>query len=221
MKTNQTLYLIIAIAIMVWLLLVCFLPDPKGMFESINSLFSGLALCGAIYSIILQMDSNRLSNYQFRFNHIKDIISKRTDIFNESLNKFTFKDLENNILNFSDGVKCFKNIENADEDCKEFIIRNKEVIESILPLIYHSNKFTHNLIDEEIIISPSDKDKLKDLYFRNQIGSTSDYFSLNKKSWEAEKAEYVSLSEDEKAFRKALYNIRISMIQSISQNNYR
>ena len=230
MERNQTLIwgtvTIVGLWVLSWLLLLCFLPNPEerglfgDMFGAVNSLFSGLALCGVVYSILLQQEGNRLSNYQFRFNHILDIVNKQTEIFNVRIMEFNFQDQNENNLNFQEGIKFFKTIENNSKACMTFIERNKDTIYSILPFIYHSNKFTHNLIDEENI-SDTDKDRLKKLYFLNQNRSVIDYYSLNKEILKAEKAEYESLSSDSKEIHKVLFDIRISMIKSISENDYR
>jgi hypothetical protein len=230
MKRKQTLFwgtvIIVGLWILSWILLLCFLPNPEkrgqfgDMFGAVNSLFSGLALCGVVYSILLQQEANRLSNYQFRFNHILDIVNKQTEIFNNRIMEFSFQDQNGNNLNFQEGIKFFKTIENNSQASRTFIERNKDTIYSILPFIYHSNKFTHNLIDEESI-SDTDKDRLKRLYFLNQNRSVIDYYSLNTEILNAENAEYESLSSDLKEIRKVIFDIRISMIKSISENDYR
>jgi hypothetical protein len=190
------------------------------MFGAVNSLFSGLALCGVVYSILLQNDSNKFSERQFRFNHLLDIVNKQTDIFNERINEFAFNDNNSTALTFSEGVKFFLKISNDEKKQRLFISNNKETINSILPFIYHSNKFIHDLIKQEDI-PEADKEKLKSLYFRNQNRFVIDYYSLNTVILEAEKDEYESLSSDLKEISKSIFDIKILMIRSILKNDYR
>lgn len=230
MRTKRTfllgIFIIISLWFLSWILLVRYIPDQvtRGqfgdMFGAVNSLFSGMALCGVVYSILLQQESNRLSNYQFRFNHILDIVNKQTEIFNDRILEFRFQDLNRNSMTFSEGIDYFKNNKDKDEISSAFIFINKETLFSILPFIYHSNKFTYELIDEEAI-SNLDKERLKKLYQRNQNRSVVEYFSMNSQILEAEKSDYESLPSDLKEIHKAIFDMRISMIKSILENSYR
>lgn len=209
-----------------WVLIVILIPkqDTRGqfgdMFGAVNSLFSGLALCGVVYSILLQTESNRSSEYQFKFNHLLDIVNKQTDIFNLRVMEFSFLDSNYNPLDFSSGIKYFKEISKDASKTEAFIDQNKDAIDSLLPFIYHSNKFTHDLIDKENILDP-DKQKLKKLYSRNQNRFIIDYYSLNIEILRVERNKFESLTDDLRDISKSIYDIRVSMIMSILNDDYR
>lgn len=216
---------IIVLWLLSWGLLICFIPksDDRGqfgdMFGAVNSLFSGLALCGVVYTILLQTESNKSSEYQFRFNHLLDIINKQTEIFNERILEFSFKNIKGNSIDFSRGISFFKEISSDEDKTEIFIKQNSDTIHSLLPFIYHSNKFTHDLIDEENI-SKTDKERLKKLFFRNQNRFVLDYHSLNHQMLETEKDEYESLQDDLKQIAKDFFKIRVSMTMAILKGEY-
>ncbi len=95
---------LIAIWISSGIFLVILIPKSEArgqfgdMFGAINSLFSGFALCGVVYSIILQNNANKFSQYQFRFNHILDIVNNQVDIFNSRIIEFQFTDVINRLV---------------------------------------------------------------------------------------------------------------------------
>lgn len=232
MKTNKTKYLIIGSSIIFilwilsWILLMTYLPDQTirgqfgDMFGAVNSLFSGLALCGVVYTIFLQYESNKTAEYQFKFNHLIDIVNRQVDTFNNRIIEFSFTHPEKSSIKFDTAIEYYRTISTNEEDLTNFIAINKEIIFSIIPFIFQSNKFVYELINEESI-SEKDKSRLKDLFFRSQNRNIIDFYTLNTKCILYEKEEMKDLSEDLKAIQLEIFNIRKSMTLSILNNDYR
>ena len=229
MKKNNSKYLLIGIIAMVilwllsWLAIEIFFSDreKKGqfgdMFGAINSLFSGLALCGVVYTIFLQYESNKSSEYQFRFNHLLDTVNKQISIFNERIIEFSFECSpynDGNTLKFSQAIEYYKSIKNSDGLVENFIELNNSNITAVIGFIFHSNKFVYNLIEAESI-SSIDKEKLKQLYERGLNRNTIDFLSLNSQS-----IEYKTAKKGLKKVDESVLTVIISMTTSILTNNY-
>jgi hypothetical protein len=189
------------------------------MFGAVNSLFSGLALCGIAYSLILQSESNKFSEYQFRFTRVLDIINGQIEIFNTRLSEFNFWVAEGKSENFSNGIIYFKKHQSDDFQKDQFLSKNSDMITSILSFIFYSNKFVHDLINEELI-SKEDKDKLKKIYLTSQNRFLIDFYSLNTEMIAVEKREYENMPDGLKEISKAIVDIRIDMTKSILTGEY-
>ena len=210
-----------------WLLLTTFIEksDERGqfgdMFGAVNSLFSGLALCGVAYTVYLQYESNKSSESQFKFNRLLDIINGQITIFNNRIEEFSFTKLEsqkNVILNFSNGMTYYKSVKYSEKELHDFINSNTEIINSLIGFIFYSNKFIYDLIDFELI-PEDDKKTLKSLYSRsinqdviNFLTMSGEYLKLQKKKPKSDF--YPELEE-------SLINIQWAFLRGILSNDYR
>jgi hypothetical protein len=229
--TKKVRYILFGVPIMLllwissWILLSIFLHSQESrgqfgdMFGAVNSLFSGFALCGVVYSIVLQNAANNISNYQFQFNRTLDIINGQVDIFNNRILEFNFKDLNDDILGFMDGILYYKQLGSEENRLNQFVTKNRGTIGSMLPFIFYSNQFAHEIIDQEKL-KKIDSDRLKKLYFRNQNRFTLDFHSMNTQLLKLEKDEIENRSNDLKEIATSILNLKISMTKGILEDDY-
>lgn len=235
MKRNKVIYLLVGILVIIilwliyWLLISKYIPDEAKraqfgeMFGAINSLFSGLALCGVAYTVYLQFESNKSSVYQFKFNHLLDTVNRQVDIFNNRIEEFYFKDLrtENTVLlKFDKSMEYYVAIKNNTEVVNKFIELNDDVISAVIPFLYYSNKFIYDLIDKEALLD-DDKIKLKSLYSRSQNRRVTDFLSLNTKALLKEKLNLENTTEDLKEIHHGILKKSVEMAKAILSNDYR
>ncbi len=121
-------------------------------------------------------------------------------------------------MDFSKGVLYFKSIQKGIDRTK-FVTQNKDIIYSILPFIYHSNKFVHELIQSEEL-DEKDNIRLKKLFFRNQNRYTLDFHSMNTMLLQIEEEELEKGAEGLSEFRKKLFDVKVSMTKAILHEDY-
>lgn len=192
------------------------------MFGAVNSLFSGLALCGITYTIFLQYESNSNSQYQFKFNHLLDTINKQIDIFNSRIKEFNFEIpsyLNTTSANLEKTVKYYNSIKHNQDELKLFCKTNNINISALIGFMHDSNKFIYNLIDQETIDS-KDKDKLKKLYSRSLNRNIIDFLSMTVGSLEFDKEELADISEFLKEIKDGLFQIKVIMVTELLKNEY-
>ncbi len=217
----------ISLVILFWILNCFVLPllikEPNEraqfgeMFGAINSLFSGLTLCGIAYTVYLQHVSNRKSEYHFRLNQLINIINKQTLIFNERIIEFYFNklDTETSIdLNFNHAIKYFKTLNDNIQDIEQFAHINGGSIDSLITFIHDSTTFVSNLIDYEDI-SLDDKGKLMKLYTRGLNGNLINFLPLMNESLKLNKEKLDALENGFKDIYESIYNIKRSRIKDI------
>lgn len=210
-----------------WVLISIFINESGArgqfgdMFGAVNSLFSGLALCGVVYTIFLQYKANEASEHQFRFNYLVDTIYKQAQIFNDRINEFRFRSLSTSKdeMNFNKAIEYYKEIKVYELKASEFIKINNSEISSVIAFVFHTNKFVFDLINEESI-ADLDKEKLKKLYGRSQNRNIIDFYSLNRDSLKQAKEELQNSTSEIKEIQKEIFKLRTSMFRSILEDKY-
>lgn len=226
MKSNKYLIFGILVILILWLsswLLPLFFDNIKereqftDLFGPVNSLFSGLALCGLVYTIYLQHQANKNSQNQFRFNHLLDTTNRQIDNFNARLNEFYFNQRtrnDNPQLRFYDAMEYFKAIENDENEVYHFAEINFDVTNSLVGFIHDSFSFMFELIDNENI-DELDKQKIKKLFNRSLNRKLIDFLSIIPTHIEIEKLQIENLNGNLKDISQSILEIKKSMVIEI------
>ncbi|MFC7772311.1 hypothetical protein [Flavobacterium sp. GCM10027622] len=230
-KQNYLIYgsiLVVALWIISCIIIKIVIPNPTeqgqfgDMFGAVNSLFSGLALCGVAYTVYLQYESNKQSQQQFKFNHLLDTINKQIEVFNRRIEEFTFNlhtysDL--NKVKFSKAMEIYEKWEDDDSQQRLFNDINQDTINDLLPFIGHSFDFIFDLIKREEI-EDSEKEKLKSLFKRSINRNLIQFLKVSAYNVKIEEKDLENSIPDLLEIEKGIIEIKKSMITQII-NDYR
>ena len=204
MKINKvyiTVIVVVIIMIAIWLLSGIFIyttfGDDKGsigdMFGAPNALFSGLALLGVIYALIMQRKDLELqrkelqeTREEFKITRVTNLIYKQMEPFNKDLVRNRLMNLDGELLDtVSDFIAIYKNLKSNDDyaGALELIRMNKLRINQLLDDSFDAIFNIEHLIDTNYF---KDNEKVKK-HLRNVIYNSFDLTIkelIKIKSWE-------------------------------------
>lgn len=197
MKKNKTIIVLIIIVVALWAIswifvdsLYCGLSD-RGTFGDkfgfVNSLFSGLALAGIIYSIFLQQNELSLQ---------RDELKETRKEFKDQNFQTTFFNLLRTQQKIADDITAsFPYLSRYDKENysriegRKFFIKSKsELIRIEKAIKYEEFKKYHAWTEEDDYHSaPHSQWEEDDLMFEREISFTLHTYNINKESWEKAK----------------------------------
>lgn len=203
MKSLRILPLIIIsiTIILVWaitaFLIYKFIPSGEldsfgGIFGSVNSFFTGIALIGVLYSMYIQRKEIENSRFEFKFNRHNAILFSQSEYFNSEISKFRFKkDASNNFesCDFDKICTYYNEIKTYEEKVVPFLISNRVTIIEMMTFIDETFSFYDNILKRENF-NTTDEKLFKQIYSRSLNNRLIDFLQMPMALHEHENSEF-------------------------------